>query len=172
MKQKYIIFSDLDGTLLDHYTYSFKVALPALTLVKSLNIPLILTSSKTLPEIKNIQRDLDIEQPFIIENGGAICLPKNHFPNSSNYSEIDDVKVIFLSPEYQTIIKDLQKIKTKNQYSFHNFHGMTVKEIARLTGLKPDKAEMAKKRLCSEPLVWKDSLENLENFKSELKNKG
>jgi mannosyl-3-phosphoglycerate phosphatase len=170
MKDKYIIFSDLDGTLLDHFTYSFEAALPALTLVKSLNIRLILTSSKTLPEIKKIQKKLDIIQPFIVENGGAICLPKNHFQNVQNYSSIENLDILFLSTDYETIINDLEKIK--NRYAFRGYHSMSVSDIVSLTGLEFDDAEMAKRRICSEPLVWKDSPEKLDRFQNDLKNKG
>ena len=41
------IFSDLDGTLLDHDTYGYEPARPALALLGRKNIPLILCSSKT-----------------------------------------------------------------------------------------------------------------------------
>ena len=49
----YIIFTDLDGTLLDHRTYTYEPALEALSVIKSHQIPLILTSSKTKAEIEN-----------------------------------------------------------------------------------------------------------------------
>ncbi|MCH6574886.1 MAG: HAD hydrolase family protein, partial [Bacteroidetes bacterium] len=38
---KVVIFSDLDGTLLDHDTYSFQAASEAIELIKSKNIPLV-----------------------------------------------------------------------------------------------------------------------------------
>ena len=59
IKQNFIIFSDLDGTLLDHHTYSFENAQPALDLVKKNNIPLILVSSKTRMEMCLYQKQID-----------------------------------------------------------------------------------------------------------------
>ena len=46
-----IIFSDLDGTLLDHDDYRWQAADPALARLRAANIPLVLNSSKTVPEI-------------------------------------------------------------------------------------------------------------------------
>jgi hydroxymethylpyrimidine pyrophosphatase-like HAD family hydrolase len=41
MKENTLIFTDLDGTLLDHQTYSYDKALLALQLVQKKEIPLI-----------------------------------------------------------------------------------------------------------------------------------
>ena len=68
----FLIFSDLDATLLDHHNYSFDDALPALQLIKEKKIPLILSSSKTYEEIINIRSKLGITDPFIYENGSGI----------------------------------------------------------------------------------------------------
>jgi len=47
-----LIFTDLDGTLLDDQTYDFSPARPALKIIHSRKIPLILVSSKTRAEIE------------------------------------------------------------------------------------------------------------------------
>jgi mannosyl-3-phosphoglycerate phosphatase len=41
--KKIVVFTDLDGTLLDYYTYSFEKAMPALQLLKEREIPLIIS---------------------------------------------------------------------------------------------------------------------------------
>ncbi len=68
----HIIFTDLDGTLLDHDTYAWKEAEPALDLCKTLKVPVILASSKTRAEMETIRREMSISDPFIAENGGGI----------------------------------------------------------------------------------------------------
>ena len=73
-----IIFTDLDGTLLDD-KYSFNESLPALKIVKNKRIPLIFCTSKTEPEIKIYLKKMNINMPFIVENGGAVFIPKNYF---------------------------------------------------------------------------------------------
>ncbi|MCI2282855.1 HAD hydrolase family protein [Colwellia sp. MSW7] len=45
-----IIFSDLDGTLLDHYTYQSIAASETLQQLKQANIPVILNTKKRSPK--------------------------------------------------------------------------------------------------------------------------
>ena len=47
----YLVFTDLDGTLLDHRIYSFEDALPALDFCRKTHVPVILISSKTRAEM-------------------------------------------------------------------------------------------------------------------------
>ena len=56
---KAIIFTDLDGTLLDRETYSFEPAQSALHLIKQKGIPLILSTSKTRAEIELYRKRLE-----------------------------------------------------------------------------------------------------------------
>ena len=41
-KDELLVFTDLDGTLLDHDTYSFEAALPCINLLKNNDIPIII----------------------------------------------------------------------------------------------------------------------------------
>ncbi|MCK5421566.1 MAG: HAD-IIB family hydrolase, partial [Deltaproteobacteria bacterium] len=69
-----MVFTDLDGTLLEHETYSSEAAIPAINALKEKNIPLIFCTSKTRAEIEEIQFQLKNIHPFISENGGAIFI--------------------------------------------------------------------------------------------------
>src|SRR5687768_8132133 len=73
-----LVFTDLDGTLLDHDTYSWEAARPALSRLRHLGIPLVLCSSKTAAELRPIAKRLGLQTPLIVENGGGIRLPR-HF---------------------------------------------------------------------------------------------
>ena len=70
------MFSDLDGSLLDHYSYSFDAALPAVNALEELDIPLILVSSKTRAEILAVREQLANRHPFIVENGADVFVPQ------------------------------------------------------------------------------------------------
>ncbi len=94
--KKLIIFTDLDGTLLDYSTYSFEAAIPALQLLKEKNIPLIICSSKTGKEIEHYRKKLGNTHPFISENGGGIFIPKGYFDFRVESSEFMK-KMIILS---------------------------------------------------------------------------
>src|SRR5512135_2792694 len=77
--KKIVIFTDLDGTLLDEVNYSWSEAQPALNLIKSGATPLILCSSKTRAELEAYRVQLDNHHPFIAENGGGIFIPRGYF---------------------------------------------------------------------------------------------
>ncbi|MGB8777629.1 MAG: hypothetical protein WCC82_05290, partial [Nitrososphaeraceae archaeon] len=52
-------------------------------LLKEKNIPLILTSAKTRLEQNMVRKDLGLTDPYIIENGGAVVIPKGYFSDSA-----------------------------------------------------------------------------------------
>lgn len=60
-----IVFTDLDGTLLDHDTYGFEPARPALAMLARKKIPVTLNSSKTMVICfeKNLQPDRAVTVP-------------------------------------------------------------------------------------------------------------
>ena len=68
-----LVFTDLDGSLLDHDDYSFSAALPALSRLRDHAVPLVPLTSKTLAEMRVLQQALHNPHPFVIENGSAIA---------------------------------------------------------------------------------------------------
>ena len=70
-----VVYTDLDGTLLDHHTYAFDEALGAIKVVKNLGIPIVPCTSKTRAETVNLMQALELDGPMIIENGAAIWVP-------------------------------------------------------------------------------------------------
>ncbi len=54
MNKHIVVFTDLDGTLLDHDSYSYTAAEPALDFIRNNNIPLIFTTSKTAIEVEEL----------------------------------------------------------------------------------------------------------------------
>ena len=75
----YVVFVDLDGTLLDTGTASWEAAAPALQALRTYGIPLILVSSKTRAELEPLRRRLQHQDPFIAENGAAVFVPQGVF---------------------------------------------------------------------------------------------
>ncbi len=160
MKKQIIIFTDLDGTLLDHNDYSYTAATPCLDYIRHNNISLIYTSSKTAVEIYELCRQTNMYHPFISENGGLLSSPKQYF------SAIKQNKVEY---EHQLIGVSRQNInslleKLRNHYQFTYFNIMTTDEIIALTGLTRDLALMANQRECTEPVHWLDNEKNLKEF--------
>jgi mannosyl-3-phosphoglycerate phosphatase family protein len=164
------VYTDLDGTLLDHDSYSFQAALPALQRLHALNIPVIPVTSKTLAELDTLTRKLNLGGPCIAENGGLIAYPPGYFPDLEDCSIIGHYQVQRLSPDYQTIVSTLERLRVQFGYRFEGFSDLSTHQVAQLTGLSEHDAELARQRLCSEPLVWADSEEALKQFSSQLEN--
>ena len=146
-----LIFSDLDATLLDHNTYSFQEALPALQLIRKRKIPLILSSSKTYDEMIVIRKELNNHDPFIYENGSGIYFEDNKVSLGTSHSEISN------------LLQDLKK-----RFSFISFYDLGPEGIQKETGLDIYASERAYRREFTEPLIWKDSTQNLIIFKQLL----
>ena len=84
-----VIFTDLDGTLLDHASYRWDEAKPALDLCHRFHIPVIMVSSKTMAEMNMLQQELGLSYPFISENGGGIFFPdgSDKVPSGTIFAE-------------------------------------------------------------------------------------
>ena len=67
-----IVFTDLDGTLLDHETYDHSPAQPALAALAARDIPVIPVTSKTSDELRPLMADIGLAGGFIAENGAVI----------------------------------------------------------------------------------------------------
>ena len=157
--KKIILYTDLDGTLLDHHDYSWQPAAPAIEECKEINIPIILNTSKTFKEVSALQKELEVNEPFIIENGGAVWIPENYFSGHTGGLEV-------LGMDSKSILSRIEPLR-KN-YRFKSFSQMSNEEIAHLTDLPVESASLAAQRSCSEPLIWLDSEEQLEAFTEML----
>jgi len=164
MKQL-IIFTDLDGTLLDGSTYSFESAAEALNLVSKKHIPLVLCSSKTRTEIEHYRLLLKNNHPFISENGGGIFIPEGYMEIESQYgitvNRIDKYQAIYLGFPYKKLREGIKFLKERG-FSVKGFGDMTVEEISGLTGLTEEESIMAKQREFDEPFIFEESEERLE----------
>ncbi len=162
-KKKIIIFSDLDGTLLDHKTYSYTDAKNALKKISDQKIPLILVSSKTSAEMLKIidelnQDGLKFNHPFICENGSAIYVPKNYFNFNiakeisyqvKNRGKFKEIKISDVN--YQDLVKILKKIEKNIDAKIIGFNDLTAKQLSNECGLKLEDAKSAKTREFDEP---------------------
>jgi mannosyl-3-phosphoglycerate phosphatase len=149
-----LIFTDLDGTLLDADTYGWKEALPALDQCRRRGIPVVLVSSKTRAEMESLHRKLRLSAPFISENGGGI------FFSSGSIME-PPAKAVFdnglwkwsLGVPYAHLIKGLREIRNELGWNLKGFSDMSIEEISCLTGLDEDTSRLAVMREFDEPFV-------------------
>lgn len=154
-QRKILIFTDFDGTLLDHYSYSFAAAQRSIERLSKLGIPIIPNTSKTLAEVCILQKEMGLKTPLIVENGAAIYLPKNFLPQKPKGAVWKDgywIKSFAQKRSYwQGIIK---KIGASHIGQFETFGSMDIDRIAEITGLDENSAMRAAQRQFGEPVLW------------------
>ncbi|HXH86803.1 MAG TPA: HAD-IIB family hydrolase [Nitrospira sp.] len=149
-----VVFSDLDGTLLDSKTYTFEAAREALTELRARNIPLVLVSSKTRAEIEPIRLQLQNEHPFIIENGGGVVIPYGYFPFPLTEAiRRDAYQIVELGTTYPLLRRALKDIQEELGRKLKGYGDMSLEEIVALTGLSCEDASLSKQREYDEPFV-------------------
>ncbi|WAC06993.1 MAG: HAD-IIB family hydrolase [Thermodesulfobacteriota bacterium] len=154
-KTPLIIFTDLDGTLLDHYNYSFDPAQEALKKINDAKIPLIFCTSKTRSEIEVWREKLGNSYPFISENGGAIFYPqKENYSDSLQTCTRNQYRVIELGTYHPDLLKQFKKLKKVFGEKIRGFSEMDVSEVADFTGLPENQVALAQKREYSEPFLF------------------
>ena len=171
--RKIIVFTDLDGTLLDHSTYSFYEAEDALELLREEGAPLIFCSSKCRDEIKVYRKKLSNNEPFISENGGAIFIPEGYGGLKCEYDKIDDgYLVIEIGSEYQTLVDAFEKIKRRAGLNIKSITEFTIDEIVWLTGLSGEEAFLAQKREYMLPFIIYGGEDDVRIIKDEILSSG
>ena len=162
-----LVFTDLDGTFLDHNTYSYEKSLIGFNLLKENNIPLILISSKTCEEMTVLHKELSLGTPFIFENGGGIAVPEN---GRSKISKIYNGSLVEDLLPKTTIVEKLLATKITTLID------MTISEVSEKTGLSIEKAKMAKQRETSIPFIIENgdqfNIDHLQSFNKTLSTEG
>jgi len=148
-----VIFTDLDGTLLDYYTYSCKVVVPLVARLRRAGVAIVFCSSKTRAEQEVYRQRLGLDSPFIVEDGGAIFVEKGYFSFPYEYHRvINNYQVIELGMPYREIRRILKEVREKSNLAFQGFGDMDASQVASLTGLDLASARLARKREYEETL--------------------
>ncbi len=142
-----VVFTDLDGTLLDSETYSFAPAREALRELRRRNVPLVLCSSKTRAEVAPLRRRLKNAHPYIVENGGGIVIPRRYFGPGTP-------RRIDLGRPYSEVAAALEVLARRSGVPVRGFHRMTARQIAEGAGLSLAEAHLAKRREFDEPFLF------------------
>jgi mannosyl-3-phosphoglycerate phosphatase len=152
---RFIVFTDLDGTLLDQ-TYSYEAARPALKALQEQGIPLVLVSSKTRAEIEHLRSRMGHHGAFIVENGGALLVPQGWPHGDPEVSSGAHDQVTVFGTPYPVIRAALKEMSRSLHVTLKGFGDMTIQDLARLSGLAPDEARLALTREYDEPFRVSD----------------
>jgi mannosyl-3-phosphoglycerate phosphatase len=163
---QFVIFSDIDGTLIDFEQYTFDETAGAVTAVVGRGIPLILCSSKTRAEQEPLRAALGIRDPFIVENGSAIFIPPGTFDFDFPHRAADGWRVIEFGVPAPSIRAALAAARQETGLEFKGFTDLSVAVVAGLTGLDEPAAARARQRDYSETITTPLSPADLEDLRS------
>lgn len=151
----FLVFTDLDGSLLDHHSYSYRDALPQLHRLEHLGIPVIPATSKTRAEIEQLRAELGNGHPFIVENGAAVYIPVGYFnAQPEGTIEREAYWVREMAAPRTKWLDLLARLGDEFPEEFDYFFSAGTQGIVRMTGLPEAQAAQANQREYSEPVKW------------------
>ena len=153
-----VFFTDLDGTLLDHRTYTWTAARPALRALARRRQPLVIVTSKTRAEVLPLLGKLERREPFVVENGGAIYVPAGYFP--FRIADADRAgrgwQRVALGTPYPMLVAALRTAARRARVSVRGFSQMPAREVAERTGMELTAARRARRREFDEAFIILD----------------
>jgi mannosyl-3-phosphoglycerate phosphatase family protein len=151
-----VIFTDIDGTLIDIKTGKYQGTKKLVSILKKNNIPVILCSAKTWSEQNKIREDTRLNEPFIVENGGALIIPTGYFNFSFNIpvSKVrQGYSIIELGKPAIEIRTKLHEIRKKFKIDFLGVSDVSLNELTKMTGLSMDQARRMAQREYGETII-------------------
>lgn len=168
LNENIIVATDLDGTLLDHFSYDWQAAAPSLKMLAEKKIPVVINTSKTFAEVVELQKAFAIDAAFIVENGSGIYISKNS-PFADKFDEYDEnFNRCVLGASWDEVVKALNKLREQQGYQFESYADWSKKDVIAHTGLSEEQATLSLTRQFSVPLIWADSEERFTQFSSEI----
>ena len=134
-----VVFTDLDGTLMDHDSYDVAPAQAALEALAARSIPVVPVTSKTRTELEPLMARLGLSGPAIAENGAVIM-------NTNGSLDTADAR--------EKIALALDAFPKNIRKAMICFRDMEIEQIATATGLTHADATRAAAREASEPFMW------------------
>ena len=150
-----IVFTDLDGTLIDFETYSFELTAPRVKRLLADGISVVFCSSKTRIEQQALMRTMGIDTLGIVENGSGIYVPagNNIFPHHAAQKLPDGSRLVEFGQPAANIRDAVQSVSGVLDIDLRPYSALDDNEIANLTGLTLEGAARARDRDFSETLT-------------------
>ncbi len=166
---KLLIFSDIDGTFLNHENYSHGNLKEYLDKIKN-NSYIIFNTSKTFNEVDNLNKKLELNFPFIVENGACIFFPKNwlkFFVNTNELFEHKDHYGYRIS-KYNVFDIRSKLINFKKYYNFSFYSEISDEKLKKITNLRGHEIKRSKDRMFTDPILWEDTHKKIVQFREQL----
>jgi len=168
-----LLFTDLDGSLLDPCRDDWRAARPWLARLKQLDVPVIPVTCRTRSEILPLRQALGLTHtPFIAESGALVGLPPAWRHARLERPGPDGLVVRALGVDISFIRQRLRVWRERLGARFTTMSEMPLDDLMAVTGLSASQAQLAQRREGSEPLLWEDSPERLAAFREGLAGDG
>jgi mannosyl-3-phosphoglycerate phosphatase len=121
-------------------------------------IAVVLWGNETRAEMELIQSDLDLQHPFISENGGGLFIRHGYFLNRPTIGRnIQSYDVLEFGRPYHEVAEALHEVARRHECPVIGFSIMSTEEVARECGLSLAQSRLAKLREYDEPFRVADS---------------
>ena len=152
-----IVFTDLDGTLIDFETYAAELTTPRVQVLLARGVPVVFCSSKTRLEQRALMQKMGIDTIGIVENGSGIYLPQtcSLFPEQNKHPLPNGGRLVSLGTSADTIQEKIEIVSAHLDIDLRPYAKLSDPEVAKLTGLSEDAANRARQRDFSETLTAK-----------------
>ncbi len=172
-----VVFTDLDGTLLDFSTYSPAAAALGLAALRAREVPVVFCSSKTAGEQRPLREALGLTgYPFIVENGSAILVPSDagldvsDWPMQAGTDAGERVRVLGrAAADIRAVVAEIEQ---ELSLDLAAFGALGPARVAELTGLDDAGAARAVARDFSETLAAEISVDDWKRVESRLAQAG
>jgi mannosyl-3-phosphoglycerate phosphatase family protein len=156
-----VVFTDIDGTLTDINTGKYNLSKGLIRELKENSIPVIFCSAKTFAEQEKIRNDIGLREPLIVENGGAVMIPKDYFSPSTmlivrNQKKTGNFIIIELGKPSHIIRQRLNIIRENYKIEFKGVADVSLKKLSSITGLRPSNARRMADRKYGETILLID----------------
>jgi mannosyl-3-phosphoglycerate phosphatase len=158
MPRRLVVFTDVDGCLLDARTYRLGPARIVLRRLHRAGVPIILCTSKTQAEVRARERAIGFHLPAIVESGGAVVIPAGSLPvpvpPGIPRRRTREGLLIPLAVGIDEVRAGLAEIGALLGNGVRGLGAMSAAELRALTGLGPAAMRLARRRQFDEPFVF------------------
>ena len=139
---RWAVFTDLDGTLLDSTTFDFEPARSVLERLRRAHVPVVPVTSKTFDEVELLARDFGWHHALIVESGGGIA-------------GWDGDGWIFetIGPSSDVLRQAIDELQRRSGARIARYSAMDAVEAARNSGLTGEALARSQRRRFSEPFI-------------------
>lgn len=158
-----VIFTAVEGALLDPKSHSWSAAEEALQELDRRRVPLVLATAGTRAELEPFRAKIGHGHPFITESGGGLFLPDGYFNQKlPGATRVGRYFCVAFGRPYAEAVSAAEEFAKESGASIEGYSNMRAREIARNTGEPVRQAELAKQREFSERFFFAGDTDAIE----------